>query len=274
MRIDAHQHFWKFDPIQHEWITEKMEAIRKDFVPEYLQSLLYENQIDGCVAVQVDQSENETKALLQLAGQNAFIKGVVGWVDLMSPDIRERLNHFVRHKKIKGFRHISQGQPEGFLLQKNFLRGIGSLKEFGFTYDILIFPNQLPEAISLVRQFPDQRFVLDHMAKPLIKKGILEPWKKDISELASYENVYCKLSGMVTEADWGNWSADNFKPYLDVVLNSFGTRRVCYGSDWPVCLVASSYQRQLAIVEEYIGRLSFDEKKDIMGENAIQFYNL
>ena len=274
MRIDAHQHFWRFHPIQYEWITHEMKVIRRDFTPADLHPLLKESQLAGCVAVQSDQSENETLTLVQLAEQNDFIKGIVGWVDLMSANIHDRLTNFVQHKRIKGFRHVVQGQADGFLLQKNFLRGIASLAEFGFTYDVLIYPNQLPEAISFVQRFPDHKFVLDHLAKPYIKKGILEPWKKHIVELASFENVCCKLSGMVTEADWHNWKPDNFTPYLDIVLNSFGPKRVLYGSDWPVCLVASSYQQQLAIVENYIGRLSVAEKKAIMGDNAVQFYNL
>ena len=274
MRIDAHQHFWKFDPGKQEWITDEMKAIRKDFVPGDLQPLLKDCRLDGCVAVQVDQTESETLSLMKLAEQNAFIKGIVGWVNLMSSDIQDQLTDLVQYKKVKGFRHIVQGLPAGFLLQKDFLCGIDCLAEFGFTYDVLVYANQLPEAISFVQRFPNQKFVLDHLAKPFIKKGILEPWEKQITQLALSQNVHCKLSGMVTEADWKNWKQDDFTPYLDVVLNCFGPKRVLYGSDWPVCLVASSYPQQLGIVEDYISTLSASEKKDIMGDNAVQFYNL
>ena len=274
MRVDSHQHFWKFDPIRDAWITAEMQTIRKDFDPVDLQPLLKKNNVDACVTIQVGQSEKETFFQLEHAAQNGFIKGVVGWVDLKSPKIKDRLTHFLQHKKVKGFRHIVQAEPDGFLAQKEFLRGIASLAEFGFTYDLLIYPHQLEEAISFVQQFPDQKIVLDHLAKPLIKNGILEPWATYIAELASFENVHCKISGMVTEADWQLWKAGDLIPYLDVVLECFGPQRLLYGSDWPVCLLASSYSRQLAVVEDFISRLSPGEKQGIMGENAIQFYNL
>jgi L-fuconolactonase len=274
LRIDSHQHFWKYDPVRDAWITPDREAIRRDFLPDDLRPLLRDSNIDGSVNVQVDQSAKETLMMLRLADQNPFIKGVVGWVDLRSPGVNDQLAYLSQYKKLKGFRHIVQAEPDGFLLQKDFLRGIKSLADFGYTYDLLVYPTQLQEAVGFVRQFPAQKFVLDHMAKPLIREGSFEPWKKYIANLASAGNVYCKLSGMVTEADWKKWEPADFRPYLDVVFSCFGPQRLLYGSDWPVCLLASTYQQQLAIVEDYINPLSFSEKQHIMGENAVQFYNL
>ncbi len=273
-RIDSHQHFWRFDPVKDAWITPDMEAIRKDFLPDDLRPLLRTAKMDGCVTVQVDQSAKETLMLLRLADQNPFIKGIVGWVDLRSPGVVDQLAFLSQYKKLKGFRHIVQSEPDGFLLQKDFLRGIKSLADFDYTYDLLVYPRQLPEALTFVRQFPDQKFVLDHLAKPGIKDGGLEPWKKYISHLASADNIYCKLSGMVTEADWKKWEPSDFRPYLEVVFTYFGPQRLLYGSDWPVCLLASTYQQQLSIVEDFLHPLSPSEKQGILGENAVQFYNL
>ena len=273
-RIDAHQHFWKYDPVKDAWITPDMETIRKDFLPDDLRPLLSASKMDGCVTVQVDQTAKETLVMLRLADQHPFINGIVGWVDLRSPGVKDQLDYLSQFKKLKGFRHIVQAEPDGFLLQKDFLDGIKALADFGYTYDLLIFPGQLQEAVRFVRQFPNQKFVLDHMAKPLIRAGSLEPWTKQITALASAGNIYCKLSGMVTEADWRKWGLKTFLPYLDVVFSCFGPKRLLYGSDWPVCLLASTYPQQLVIVEDYINQLTPSEKQGIMGENAVQFYNL
>lgn len=252
-----------------------MKVIQRDFLPVDLLPLLKENSIDGCVSVQADQSERETEFLLELAHQHDFIKGVVGWVDLCSENISDRLDYFTQLKKLKGFRHLVQGEPNHqFLLRKDFCLGIKALKERGFTYDILIYPKQLEAAVEFVRLFPDQRFVIDHIAKPFIREGRLDNWASHMKTLAQFDNVYCKLSGMVTEADWKNWKPEYFVPYLDLVLESFGSQRVMYGSDWPVCLVAASYKQQLNIVEQYITTFSSSEQTDIMGENAVRFYNL
>jgi L-fuconolactonase len=272
--IDSHQHFWKFNPVRDSWITEKMSTIQRDFLPDDLAPILKENNVDGCVAVQADQSEQETIFLLELAAKNDFIKGVVGWVDLKSEKIKDKLSFYTRFPKLKGFRHIVQAEPDGFLLQKNFIAGIHSLREYNFTYDILVYARQLDEVILFVQKFPDQKFVLDHIAKPSIKKKEFEQWAKRISVLADFQNVHCKISGMVTEADWKNWKPIDFKPYLDFVFNAFGAHRLMYGSDWPVCLVAASYKQQIAIVNEYVSKLSVDEKEMVMGGNAIRFYNL
>ncbi len=274
MRIDSHQHFWKFDPVRDSWINNSMKVIQRDFLPDDLAPVLHENKIDGCVSVQADQSENETQFLLQLASANDFIKGVVGWVDLQSSQLHERLEYFSGFKKLKGVRHIVQAEPIGFLKKPSFSKGIGALKQFNFTYDILIYPHQLRDAIWLAKQHPEQKFVVDHLAKPVIREKEFTNWASGMKELSSFENVHCKLSGMVTEAVWNRWTIDDFSPYLDFVLHHFGSSRVMYGSDWPVCLVAAAYQNQLGIIEDHIQTFSPSEKHQIMGDNAIQFYNL
>jgi L-fuconolactonase len=275
MRIDSHQHFWQYNPVRDAWITDDMKVIQRNFSPNDLALVLKENNIDGCVSVQADQSEVETLFLLEYANRYDFIKGVVGWVDLLAENVRERLEYFSTFKKLKGFRHVVQGEPDdNFLLRKDFSRGIAALRDNEFAYDILIYPKQLKAAIEFVSQFSDQRFVVDHMAKPFIKEGRLDNWEKYMRALATFDNVYCKVSGMVTEADWKNWKVNDFNAYLDVVFESFGSQRIMYGSDWPVCLVAASYQQQLNIVEQYISRLSMHEQVAVVGGNAIQFYNL
>jgi len=274
LRIDSHQHFWKFNPIRDSWITDDMRVIQRDFLPNDLAPVLEKNKMDGCVAVQADQSENETEFLLELASTHDFIKGVVGWVDLRSTQLNQRLRYYSDFKKLKGFRHIAQGEPSGFLRGEEFSKGIRALKNFNFTYDILIYPHQLHDAIWLVKQHPDQKFVVDHLAKPVIREKEFISWSASMKALASFDHVSCKISGMVTEAVWDRWTNDDFKPYLDFIFQHFGTARVLYGSDWPVCLVAASYQKQLTIVEEYLLPFSTFEKHKIMGENAIRFYNL
>ena len=274
INIDSHQHFWQYDTVTHDWINEEMRVIRKDFLPSDLLPLLQQNNISGCVAVQADQSEKETDFLIQLAKENTFIKGVVGWVDLRAEDIRERLSHYQHAKIVKGFRHILQGEDPAFMLRYDFLKGIAALHEFGFTYDILIFPKHLPAALELVKQFPDQLFVIDHMAKPFIKLGLIEEWKKCIVAIAQFPNVYCKVSGMVTEADLKNWKKEDISPYLDIVVNYFGIKRLLYGSDWPVCLVAGSYEKMMGLVRDYFSYFSGTEQELIFGRNASQFYQL
>lgn len=273
--IDSHQHFWKFDPVRDAWITEEMGAIRRDFLPEELGPILNAHNIDGCVAVQADQSAAENDFLLLLAAEHDWIKGVVGWVDFQSPDIRDQLAHYAGFKKLKGFRHILQGETQrDFMLRPAFLNGIRALSDFGFSYDILIFPDQLGFAETFVRKFPDQRFVIDHLAKPYIRDKKLDPWRRDMQRLAAFDNVSCKVSGMVTEANWQSWKKEDFTPYLDVVVSAFGTDRLLFGSDWPVCLVAASYTEMLGIVTDYFSSLGENERNNIFGGNAIKFYNL
>jgi L-fuconolactonase len=274
LRIDSHQHFWKYNSVRDSWITDDMKVIQRDFLPADLHPQLKEHHIEGCVAVQADQSEGETQFLLTQANQHEFIKGVVGWVNLKSDKIREQLSSYSKHPKLKGFRHVVQAEPDGFLMQKDFVRGINALTEFNFTYDILIYARQLEEAFWLVKQFPNQKFVVDHIAKPSIRERESKQWMKNMSTISTFENVLCKISGMVTEADWKNWRKEDFTPYLDHVLGAFGSGRLMYGSDWPVCQVAASYTQQLGIVEDYIATLSPSEKESIMGGNAIRFYNL
>jgi len=275
MRIDAHQHFWKYNPQRDSWITSDMQVLQADFLPAQLQPLMQQNSIEGCVAVQAGQSEEETHFLLQLAAENSFIKGVVGWVALQSENINERLDYFSQFKKVKGFRHIVQGERDpDFMQRPAFVHGISLLQQYNFTYDILIYNQQLPSAEKLVTAFPYQKFIVDHLAKPSIKNGEIENWKRDLRRLAQHPNVYCKVSGMVTEAHWQQWNEAQFTPYLDVVTAAFGTQRLGYGSDWPVCLLAGTYQQQWNIVQKYFETFSAAEQEQIFGGNAQQFYQL
>lgn len=275
MVIDGHQHFWKYNPERHGWITDDMAAIRRDFLPKELEQIYRQNDIDGCVAVQVDQTEAETEYLLAFSRKYDFIKGIVGWVDLQAPDIKERLDHFSTETKVKGFRHIVQGESDpNFLLGQDFGRGIGRLKSYNFTYDILVYHHQLIQVEPFVAKFPGQLFIIDHIAKPDITKAEIDQWERHMRAIAKHENVYCKLSGMVTEADHQNWTYDQIAPYIDVVLECFGPSRLVYGSDWPVCLVAATYEEQFGVIQKAIEKLSPSEKKQILGENAIRFYHL
>jgi len=274
-RIDAHQHFWKFDPVRDSWINEEMSVIQRDFLPADLQPVLQQNGLDGCVVVQSDQTEMENEFQLSNAAGFNFIKGVVGWIDLQSDDIEDRLAHYHGFNKMKGFRHVLQGEKDrALMLKPAFMNGISKLQQFDFTYDILIFPDQLKYAAELVAAFPDQKFVIDHIAKPNIKDHVAGTWKEDIAALAGFENVYCKISGMVTEAAWKGWTKDDFTPYMDTVVEAFKTNRIMFGSDWPVCLVAASYGEVLEIVTDYFENFSENEKEKIFGQNAVQFYNL
>lgn len=274
MKIDAHQHFWKFDPQRYAWITDEMSVLKRNFLPEDLRPLLQQHQFDGCVAVQADTSEKETEFLLDLAQQHSFIKGVVGWLDLCSARIDERLEHFSSNEKLKGLRYIVQGEPDGFMLREDFKRGISALEKYNLTYDILVFPNHLEDAIKLVAAFPKQKFILDHCAKPYIKDGKIKTWQDHIEKLSDFENVACKVSGLITEAEWESWTKTTIKPYLDVVFKAFGSKRTLFGSDWPVSLLAGKYSETVALVEDYISDFSQTEQQQIMGLNAENWYNL
>lgn len=274
MVIDSHQHFWKYNSVRDAWITDDMKVLKKDFLPNDFLPILKSCNIDGCVAVQADQSENETHFLLTQAHEFDFVKGVVGWIDLLSENLDERLLHFSQFKKLKGFRHVVQGEPKGFLLDERFIQGVKKLQKFNFTYDLLIFHHQLEEALNFIANVPDVKIVIDHLAKPSIKTKEKTRWELNMSAAASFKNVYCKISGMVTEANWKNWKAADFTPYLDELFEIFGVDRLMYGSDWPVCTLAAGYQQQLSIVTDYITRLSFEEKQKVMGKNAERFYNL
>ena len=275
MTIDSHQHFWKYEPAKHVWIDDDMSVIRRDFLPSDLKEVYQANGIDGCVAVQADQTLEETDFLLGLAGTNDFIKGVVGWVDLRDAEVDSILEKYHTHKKLKGWRHVVQGEADhNFLIRPNFLRGISFLEKYNYTYDILIFPHQLGATLEFVKQFPHQKFIIDHMAKPYIKDGFFDGWSVLMKEIARHENVFCKMSGMITEADYRHWSVEQLHAYMLLVLEAFGPERILFGSDWPVCLVAGSYKEVKSVVTDFIKTLSTNEQNAIMGANAIDFYNL
>jgi len=275
MNIDSHQHFWRYDAARDTWITDAMRAIKRDFLPDDLAAEMKASGIDASVAVQTVQSEDDSRFLLDLAEKDKRIVGVVGWVDFRSSNLEERLKYFSRFPKLCGFRHVAQSEPDSrFLIRPEFTAGIARLNEFGYTYDILIFPRQLPAAIELVSMFPEQRFVLDHMAKPDVRTRTSTRWSMMICKLASKPNVYCKLSGLVTEADWYRWSAADFTPFLDTVFGAFGPERLMFGSDWPVCLLASSYAKVKQVMEEYVDRHAAEHKDKIFGGNAVRFYGL
>jgi len=275
MKIDSHQHFWRYDAVRDAWISDSMAVLRRDFLPEHLAAELAANGIDASIAVQADQSESETMFLLDLAEKNKWIAGVVGWVDLSSPRVGERLEYFSHSPKLRGFRHIAQSETDDrFVARRNFVNGVAQLRAFGFTYDFLIYPKQLPAAIELVARLPEQRFVIDHLAKPGIKFGKTSPWAAQMKEVAQNNNVFCKLSGLVTEADWRHWKAVDFKPYLDAVFDAFGAERLMFGSDWPVCLLAATYRQVKQLIEEYVNGFSQSDKGKIFGGNAARFYGL
>ena len=275
MRIDAHQHFWRYRPETHAWINDAMAPLKRDFLPADLQLLLAAAGFDGCVAVQAQQNVAETAWLLQLADQHPFIRGVVGWVDLCAPCVADAIHRLATHPRLRGMRHVVQDEPDDqFMLRPDFQRGIAALAPFGLTYDILIYARQLPAAIALLRQFPQQRFVLDHIAKPDIRARRLDDWRNGIRQLAAHANVSCKLSGMVTEADWQAWRPSDFGVYLDVVLDAFGAERLMIGSDWPVCTLAGNYTDVVAVVTDYVARLPPGERDAICGANAARIYSL
>lgn len=276
MRIDSHQHFWIYDKQRDAWINEDMQpVIGKDFLPNDISSLLKQSKIDGSVAVQASESEEETKFLVELSKVYALIKGVVGWIDLHDQNLDNRLDYWSKEPVVKGFRHVIEGEPAGdYLMQETFQRGLKKLSEKGYTYDLLIRPRHFQSTLESVAKQPSLTFILDHMAKPNIADNQYDDWAIFIKELSKFPNVYCKLSGIVTEAKWNNWQVEDLKPYVDFTLESFGAERVLYGSDWPVCTLSSSYEQWVNAVELLIGELSESEQKMIWGGNAIRVYNL
>ncbi|HVT86347.1 MAG TPA: amidohydrolase family protein [Chitinophagaceae bacterium] len=274
MTIDSHIHFWKYDKKRDSWITNEMKILKQDYLPEHLSLSLKRNEIDGCVAVQADQSELETHFLVELAKTHQVIKGVVGWIDLQNENVEERLSYFSQYPIIKGWRHIVQSEPNDFLLGKNFQRGIKALQVYNYAYDILIYHYQLRPAIEFVSKFPEQKFVLDHCAKPDIKNKSIDEWKSGIKELAQHPNVYCKVSGLFTETNWKDWSAGDFYPYLDVVFDAFGTNRLMYGSDWPVILLSGIYVQWKSLLEKYMEQFDEESREKVFGKNATDFYKL
>lgn len=272
--IDSHVHFWKYDKVRDAWITDDMKVLQQDYVPETLASTLKRNGVNGVVAVQADQSETETRFLTELAKTHSFIKGVVGYTDLRAEDVVEKLQYFSQFSVIKGWRHIVQAEPDDFMLGKAFHNGIDALQPLGYTYDILIYPNQLKAAIDLVEKFPEQSFVIDHCAKPDIKNEKIDDWAKQITLISQNTNVYCKLSGLFTEATWKTWSAADFYPYLDVVFKAFGTKRLMFGSDWPVMLLSGMYVQWKSLLEKFMESFSAEDKENVFGLNAERFYRL
>ena len=275
MRIDAHQHFWVYNSAEYGWIDESMALIRRDFLPDDLAGELSKNDFDGSIAVQARQTLEETRWLLELAAASPRILGVVGWVDLLSPEVHSQLRSFVENPKLVGVRHIVQAEPDDrFLLRPDFLRGISQLEEFDVAYDILIYTRHLPVAAEFVEKFPRHRFVLDHMAKPPIKTGEIDVWERGIRGLAAFPNVFCKLSGLVTEADWQHWTPQQIRLYLDVAFDAFGNERLMIGSDWPVCLVAGQYGRIMSVVKDYVRSNCPEALEGILGGNAQRFWRL
>jgi L-fuconolactonase len=274
MIIDAHQHYWNYAPASHAWITDDMQVLRRNFLPSEFSGLVKQHNLSGTIAVQAEQSESETMFLLELATQNDFIKGVVGWVDLRSADLEKKFEDYSGYDLLKGFRHIVQSEQKGFLLDPAFINGVNLLHRFGYTYDLLVYHHQLPEALQFASKTTEVKMVVDHIAKPSIVTGEKTHWELNMAALSTFPNIYCKLSGIVTEANWKNWTYEEIEPFIDEVFETFGAHRIMYGSDWPVCLVAGSYADQFSVVERYISRLSEDEKRKVLGENAKRFYNL
>ena len=274
MHIDAHQHFWIYNPLEYAWIDESMAGIRRDFLPGDLKPLLEKNELQGSILVQVRQTVEETRWMLELAETNPFILGVVGWADLRSRNLRAQLESFANKRKLVGIRHIVQSEPDDFLLDADFLCGISMLQEFDLAYDILIYAKHLPVAAKFVERFPRQRFVLDHLAKPPVKSGAIDGWTRGIRELASFPNVFAKVSGLVTEADWQKCAPEDMRPYLDVAFECFGAGRLMIGSDWPVCTVAASYEQTLNLVKDYLNTYSAEERDAVLGGNAARFWRL
>lgn len=273
MPIDAHQHFWIYDPGQYPWIRDSMAVLRRNFLPQDLAHELSAGGFEGSIAVQARQNLEETRWLLELADRHEKVLGVVGWVDLQSDQVRDQLREFAARPKFVGVRHVVQDEPDvRFLLRPEFLRGLEQLREWNLTYDLLIYPKHLPFAVELARRFPEQPFVLDHLAKPLIRAGVLGPWADNIRALAECPNVSCKISGMVTEAAWTEWVPGDFQPYLEIVWEAFGEDRLMTGSDWPVCLVAGSYSKVMEIPRQFLNQHSVEIQNKVLGKNARKFY--
>jgi L-fuconolactonase len=275
VRIDSHQHFWRYAPVTHGWITDEMKVLQRDYLPPDLEKELDTNNVAGCVSVQAAQTEQETQFLLDQSDKYAFIRGVVGWVDLQDEAVEEQLARWTRHLKFVGVRHIVQSEADDhFLARPAFLRGVRLLSKFDLTYDLLIREDQLPAAQSFADQLPAANLVVDHLAKPKIASRELSPWRENIRALAERPNVCCKLSGLVTEADWNDWQPSDLYPYLDVVVEAFGAERVMWGSDWPVCRLAASYTQVKALTDRYFASYTAAEQARVYGQNAIDFYQL
>lgn len=276
-KIDAHQHFWKYDADEYSWINSEMDVLKQDFLAKDLETILQSQGYDGCIAVQARQSLQENDFLIAQSQQSEMVKGIVGWVDLSSYDVTDELERYAKYPTIKGFRHIVQDEEDpNFLLTMEFVDGVKLLDLYDYTYDLLIYEKQLPAAIKFLDKLSgQQKIVLDHIGKPLIKERLSNKWKDSIQVLAEYPALYIKISGLVTEADWKHWDIDTFKPYLDVVVAAFGAERIMVGSDWPVCLLAAeNHQTVMDIAEDYFKNYSAADKNKIFGDNCASFYKL
>ncbi|HUP41302.1 MAG TPA: amidohydrolase family protein [Vicinamibacterales bacterium] len=275
MRIDSHQHFWRYTPDEYGWIEASMAALRRDFLPAELRREMDGAAIDVCIAVQARQTAEETRWLLEIADAHPFVAGVIGWIDLQADDAAEQLDMFVDHAKLVGLRHIVQAEPDDrFMLRPAFCRGLSLLEDRDLTYDIVIYPKHLSVAAELVARFPRQRFVLDHLAKPAIRAREMREWEDGIRAIAEFPLVFCKLSGLVTEADWSRWTPDDIHPYLDVAFHYFGPDRLLAGSDWPVCTLAADYRRTIGLVDDYLTDKPAAERHAVMGGNAERLWRL
>lgn len=275
MKIDSHQHYWHYVPSEYGWISAEMASLKRDRLPPDLRPILVRHGFQGTVAVQARQTLHETRWLLRLAEEYPLMLGVVGWVDLTDPQLADSLEELACHPKLRGVRHVLQDEADDhYMLRESFLRGLRTLRSFNLAYDLLIFPRHLPIACQLASRLPDQRFVLDHMAKPPIREGLLEPWAAQVRRLAAFPNVYCKVSGLITEADWKLWTESDLVPYLDTVFDAFGPQRIMFGSDWPVCTVAGSYAQVVDSISTYVEALSSQEKAAVWGGTASEFYGL
>jgi L-fuconolactonase len=274
MILDSHVHFWKYNKTDYAWIDGDMKILRKDYLPNDIELTLKRNNVDGCIAVQATTTEVETRFLAELSKTHPVIKGVVGWTDLRANDVEKRLSELKAYSSIVGIRHIVQSEPDDFLYDEQFRAGVALLNEFGYTFDILIFPRQLKAAIDFVAAFPGQQFILDHCAKPNIKKGEIDEWKAGIADLAALPNVVCKLSGLITEASWKQWSPHDFYPYLDTVFESFGMDRLLFGSDWPVMLLSGIYVQWKSLIEKYMENMLPEDKEKVMGLNTEKTYRI
>lgn len=274
-RIDAHHHLWKYTAAEYGWLDESMAELRRDFLPGDLMREIAAAGIDGTVAVQARQTLEETRWLLDLADECEAIRCVVGWAPIAGENFPEVMEEFESRAKLKGLRHVIQGErDEHYILREDFNAGIRAMEGSGLVYDVLIYERHLQQTIEFVNRFPEQVFVLDHVAKPLIRAGVLEPWASRMRELARRENVWCKVSGMVTEADWSGWTEDSLRPYLDVVVEAFGPKRMMAGSDWPVCLVACGYKEWFEVLRKYFAGFSKDEQDAVFGGTAVGVYGL
>lgn len=273
--IDAHHHLWQYNESEYGWMTSAMATLRRDFLPSDMEAIAQELGVAGTVAVQARQTTHETAWLLDLATCDPRLLGVVGWVPLVNPNVADDLDRFAANPKLKGVRHVLQDEPDDiYMLRDDFNRGVAQLRNRNLAYDILILERHLPQTLQFVDRHPSQVFVLDHIAKPRIKENVISPWRENLLELAKRENVYCKISGMVTEADWNLWNIDQLRPYFDAALRAFGPKRLMFGSDWPVLTLAGSYRRWIETFQSLIAGCSPDEQNEICAGTARRAYRL